>query len=64
MSVDYQELVTRSRRACGLSDRITNDALIERIAAMVRSTSSRPPARDLLRDPTSRGTDRDHEGAA
>ncbi len=43
ISPDYKELVTRSRRARGLSDRIQDDAVIERVAAMVRATSTTTP---------------------
>lgn len=55
------EKVSRTRRAAGLPDRI-DDPLIERVAAMVRSTPTRPPARVPAgahdREPT------DDEGAA
>ena len=64
MTVDYAELVTRTRRACGLSGRITDDALIERLAAMVRSTPTRSPARRPADADPSRETDRDRQGAA
>jgi hypothetical protein len=47
--------VTRTRHADGLDDRITDDALIERVAAMVRATPRtavpRPPAREVRREP-------------